>query len=71
MIKLFTHTDLDGIGCAILAMLAYDAEIEYCNYDDINEKVEEFLKNTKLTKDDMVFITDISVNKKVANIINE
>ena len=41
MIKLFTHTDLDGIGCAILAMLAYeDVEIKYCNYDDINEKVE-------------------------------
>ena len=58
MIKLFTHTDLDGIGCAILAMLAYDAEIEYCNYDDINEKVEEFLNIAKLESGDMVYITD-------------
>ena len=72
MIKLFTHTDLDGIGCAILAMLAYeDVEIEYCNYDDINKKVKEFLNNTKLTKNDIVFITDISLNEKIAEIVNE
>ena len=33
MIKLITHTDLDGIGCAILAKIAFrdNVEIEYCN----------------------------------------
>ena len=42
MIKLFTHTDLDGIGCAILAKLAFgeEVDIEYCDYDNINEKVK-------------------------------
>ena len=40
MIKLFTHTDLDGVGCAILAKLAFGEEVDisYCNYDDINER---------------------------------
>ena len=48
MIKLFTHTDLDGVGCAILAKLTFGAEavdIEYCNYDDINTKVEEYFNS--------------------------
>lgn len=37
--KLFTHTDLDGVGCAILAYLAFGREnvdVEYCNYNDVN-----------------------------------
>lgn len=39
--KLFTHTDLDGIGCAILfkhmcAKLHSGLDIEYCGYDTIN-----------------------------------
>lgn len=27
MIKLFTHTDLDGIGCAVLAKLAFGKDV--------------------------------------------
>ena len=41
-IKLFTHTDLDGIGCAILAYLAFGREnvdVEYCDYSNVNDKV--------------------------------
>ena len=44
-IKLFTHTDLDGVGCAILAKLAFEnVDIEYCNYDDINQKSKRIYK---------------------------
>lgn len=42
-IKLFTHTDLDGVGCAVLAYLAFGREnvdVEYCNYDDINDAID-------------------------------
>lgn len=28
MNKLFTHTDLDGVGCAIIAKLVYGDEID-------------------------------------------
>lgn len=44
--KLFTHTDLDGVGCAILAYLAFGREnvdVEYCNYNDVNEKVGDHI----------------------------
>ena len=69
MIKLFTHTDLDGVGCAVLAKLAFnnDVDIEYCNYDDINSKVEEYFNND-LEYD--CHITDISVIEELANKID-
>ena len=54
MVKLFTHTDLDGIGCAILAKLAFgdNVNIEYCNYDNINESVKKFI-NGEINNIDM------------------
>lgn len=72
-IKLFTHTDLDGIGCAILAYLAFGREsvdVEYCDYRDINEKVEEFWENGPVEEYDKVFITDISIGKDLARTID-
>lgn len=71
MIKLFTHTDLDGVGCAILAKLAFGTEvvdIEYCNYDDINTKVEEYFNGDSEYE---CHITDISINDELANKIND
>ena len=71
-IKLFTHTDLDGVGCAVLAYLAFGREnvdIEYCNYDDIDEKVMKFLESNTVPYN-MCYITDISVSEKVAKEID-
>lgn len=68
MIKLFTHTDLDGIGCEILARLAFkDIDVIRCNYNNINEKVENEIDNEEYKK---IFITDISVNKEIADKLN-
>lgn len=73
-VKLFTHTDLDGIGCAVLAYLAFGKEnvdVEYCNYDDVDDKVEEFMEDDSLYRSyDNIFITDISVSDSVANMID-
>lgn len=73
-IKLFTHTDLDGIGCAVLAYLAFGREnvdVEYCDYDNVDEKVEIFIEQEELFKSyDKIYITDISVSEEVANIID-
>lgn len=75
MIKLFTHTDLDGVGCAVLAKIAYadieDIDIEYCNYDEINDKVNNFFINTELEIEDMCHITDISITNEIARNIND
>lgn len=73
-IKLFTHTDLDGIGCAIVAYLAFgrdNVDVEYCNYDDVDEKAETFLSNSDLRNlYDNIFITDISISEELAKAID-
>lgn len=71
LVKLFTHTDLDGVGCAILAHLAFNFEIdiEYCDYANINEKVMNYLNTNDGSS--YIYITDISVNKEVAELLDK
>ncbi|WP_270363928.1 DHH family phosphoesterase [Bacillus paranthracis] len=69
--KLFTHTDLDGVGCAVVARHYFQKQldVEYCSYGKINEKVKEFILSGEVKNYDVVFITDISVDKEVADLI--
>ena len=72
--KLFTHTDLDGVGCTILAYLAFGREnvdVEYCNYNDVNEKVRDHICYLGWQDYDQTYITDISLTEDLAIIINE
>jgi len=71
-VKLFTHTDLDGISCAILAKIAFkdEVDIEYCNYNDIDSRFKDFWFGDKLSNYDQVFITDISISEELAVDIN-
>ena len=73
-VKLFTHTDLDGVGCAILARLAFgneNVDVEFCDYGDVNEKIEDFFEQEELYRSyDLIFITDISVSDSIANMID-
>ncbi|WP_039222578.1 DHH family phosphoesterase [Clostridium novyi] len=66
MIKLFTHNDLDGIGCAILGQLAFEnIDIEFCGYGDINKKVEEFIQSGDFNNYSHTYITDISITEEL------
>ena len=67
MIKLFTHTDLDGVSCEILGKMAFgeDIDVVRCGYGNIDAKVEEFINSGK--EYDKLFITDISVKKELAD----
>ena len=68
-IKLFSHTDLDGVGCVILAYLAFEREnvdVEYCNYDDVDGIIRKFYLCCNPEDYDAIYITDISVDKEVA-----
>ncbi|QRV11336.1 hypothetical protein JR311_20135 (plasmid) [Bacillus velezensis] len=71
-IKLFTHTDLDGVGCGIIGKIAFDnIDIEYLDYHNVNEKVESFINYGRYFEYEKVIITDISVDKEVADKIND
>lgn len=65
MDKIFTHTDLDGVGCAVLAKYYNpEIEVEFCDYDKVNQKVNDFLDNNIALGD--LYITDISVSEEIA-----
>lgn len=70
MIKLFTHTDLDGVSCEILGKIAFgeDIDVVRCGYGNIDDKVEEFINSDE--EYDKLLITDISVKKELADALN-
>lgn len=70
MIKLFTHNDLDGVGCEIFAKYFYGkakVDVEVCGYNDINEKFEEYLDRQEYKKFEETYMTDISISKELAD----
>ncbi|MFC4322829.1 DHH family phosphoesterase [Litchfieldia salsa] len=66
MIMLFTDSDLDGLGCGLLAKLAFGEKVNvaYCSYRNLNERVSRFIGNQE-NKNAKVYITDLAVNKDV------
>ncbi|USL41152.1 DHH family phosphoesterase [Priestia megaterium] len=64
MYKLLSHTDLDGVGCGILAKLAFGdrIKIRYNSIASLNREVEWFLENEE--RNTHLFITDLSVNEE-------
>jgi len=70
-VKLFTHTDLDGVGCAVLAYHAFgrdNVDVEYCDYSNVNDKISAYLDED--VRHSEIYITDISVNEAVAKRID-
>lgn len=66
--KIFTHTDLDGVGSGIVTSKLHKgkSEIQYCDYKNIDKRVNDFLDKANLSYYSCIFITDISVNEKTA-----
>lgn len=71
MIKVFTHSDLDGLGCAYVIKRYYeqyeeytsvDVQVQYCQYTNIDNAISKFIHSGAINYYDEVFITDLSVN---------
>nr|WP_263326182.1 oligoribonuclease [Neobacillus sp. Marseille-Q6967] len=64
MIKLFTDIDLDGLGCGVIAKIAFgeEANVSYCSYRNLNQRVESFIEHND---QDQIYITDLAVNPEV------
>ncbi|MDE5412726.1 DHH family phosphoesterase [Alkalihalobacterium chitinilyticum] len=71
MFHLFTHNDLDGVGCGILAKLAFQDQVRvrYNSVSGLDFQVERFLERAK--NDDFIIVTDLSVNEQNTKKINE
>ncbi|WP_394583960.1 DHH family phosphoesterase [Cytobacillus firmus] len=64
MYRLYTHNDLDGVGCGIVARIAFgkDVEVRYNSVMGLDYQIEKLLENEKNIKDVFLMITDLSVN---------
>ncbi|MBP1155607.1 MULTISPECIES: oligoribonuclease [unclassified Paenibacillus] len=64
MYLLYTHNDLDGLGCGIVARCAFghQVEIRYNSVGGLNVQVERFLERSRKNK--VLYITDLSVNEE-------
>ncbi len=75
MYKLFTHNDLDGVGCGIVAKIAFgdQVDVRYNSVMGLDHQVDRFLDylNEKKDKDWTVLITDLSVNEKNEETLDE
>ena len=66
-VLIFTHkNDIDGMGNAILANLAYDqVDYELCGTFDLTSKVESYYENDRIYEYDRVFVTDLCLEDPV------
>jgi oligoribonuclease NrnB/cAMP/cGMP phosphodiesterase (DHH superfamily) len=66
-VKLFTHTDLDGIGCAVVGKYVFDdIDVTYCDYNNVNQIIGDYLSKGDYFNYDVTYITDISVDDDTA-----
>lgn len=75
-ILVYSHTDLDGFGvnliCNYIQNNYNDVKftIKNLNYNEINNVILEDINNKTILSYNEVFITDISVNEEVAELLN-
>ena len=75
-IKHFSHTDLDGVGSAVIIKALFPKkedviDVAYCDYDKINQKVRNFIESKHCRSYDYIFITDISVDEPTAALLQK
>ena len=66
-VLIFTHkNDIDGMGNAILANLAFnEVDYELCGTFDLTSKVESYYENDRIYEYDKVFVTDLCLEDPV------
>ncbi|MGG4268077.1 DHH family phosphoesterase [Peribacillus simplex] len=71
MYHLFTHNDLDGVGCGIIAKLAFGEEVvvSYNSIGRLNQNVGAFLEQAKI--EDTLIVTDLSVDEDNEKMITQ
>ena len=68
MYKLFTHTDLDGVGCAVLAKIAWGdkVDITFChNPAEVTKSLLKMYENKSWREYNLVFVTDLSFDAEI------
>ena len=72
----FTHSDLDGVGCAVLSTMSFaeagqTPEVRYVNYHNIEAELNRFVEEHEDDEDDFtLLITDICPEEPVAEMLD-
>ena len=71
----FTHTDADGLGCALFQhySLEYETQVHYCaaGQHDPDNKILEYFKNSDNPIPHMILITDIGITDETATTLEQ
>lgn len=79
-VKHFSHSDLDGIGCIVMAKhLFTHTAYEVCDYDNVDDKVTNFIMKyvdedgtvKEVCPYELILITDISVKDETAIMLDQ
>lgn len=67
---IFTHNDLDGVGCGVIGKYYFpDAYVQYCSYDNIDDTLLYFLShNEKILSEMRIIISDIYYKQENSDI---
>ena len=67
---IFTHNDLDGVGCGVIGKYYFpDAYVQYCSYDNIDDTLLYFLShNENILSEMRIIISDIYYKQENSNI---
>ena len=67
---IFTHNDLDGVGCGVIGKYYFsDAYVQYCSYDNIDDTLLYFLSHNKNILSEMrIIISDIYYKQENSDI---
>ncbi|MBM4761993.1 DHHA1 domain-containing protein [Bacillus sp. B15-48] len=66
MYKLYTHNDLDGVGCGILAKLAFGdmVDVRYNSVMGLDYQIAQLFERENEHEYEQLFITDLSINEE-------
>lgn len=71
-IHVFTHNDLDGLGCLLTIIWAFpDASITYTCVSNANTFKEQYNQETANKKFNKIFITDLSLRQQDVSLIDK
>ena len=67
---IFTHNDLDGVGCGVIGKYYFpDAYVQYCSYDNIDDTLLYFLRhNENILSEMRIIISDIYYKQENSDI---
>lgn len=67
---LVTHTDLDGVGCAVMYLKAFpNTNVYFTDYDKVNELLAELLTSAHWASE--IVITDMSPTESMAELLHK